>query len=62
MKQFRFGNKFISHANTYIAQLKSFHVDLLYFSSIPIYQLCDGIVSSYDPYILFHIKKVNYRH
>jgi hypothetical protein len=35
MKQYRLGNKFISHANTYIAQLQSFHLDFLQIRPLP---------------------------
>ncbi len=35
MKQYRLGNKFISHANTYIVQLQSFHLDFLQIWPLP---------------------------
>jgi hypothetical protein len=35
MKQYRLGNKFMSHANTYIAQLEKFHLDFLQIRPLP---------------------------
>ncbi len=35
MKQYRLGNKFISHANTYIAQLEKFNLDFLQIQPLP---------------------------
>ncbi len=35
MKQYRVGNKFISHANAYIAQMSSFHLESLQLQTFP---------------------------
>ncbi len=35
MKQYSLGNKFIIHANTYIAQLEKIHLDFLQIRSLP---------------------------
>ncbi len=35
MKQYRLGNKLISHANTFITNLESFHLDFLHLPQFP---------------------------